>query len=144
MPEEPLEESKDRRSLLDTVKAPLIFSFALGVVAGFFTLIFSSGGSDNPRVEHDSPGLDNPINLALLAFGVAFIASLLIVSMLQLASRENPDELAEGSGVNRNSEELYRQQVAERREKKRRAEAEAQQKSAESPEDPTYGQRSED
>ncbi|WP_202912232.1 hypothetical protein [Nesterenkonia muleiensis] len=139
MPEKP----KERRSLLETVKAPLIFSFALAFVAGFVTLIFSSGGSDNPRVEHDSAGVDNPINLALLAFGIAFIASLLIVSMLQLASRENPEELSQGAGVNRNSEELYRQQVARRREKRRSQEAEEARRAGEAPEDPPYGQRSE-
>ena len=140
MPEKP----KERRSLLETVKAPLIFSFALAAVAGFFTLIFSSGGSDNPRVEHDSAGLDNPVNLALLAFGIVFIASLLVVSMLQLASRENPEELSQGSGVNRNSEELYRQQVAERREKRRREEADEARQRGEAADDPPYGQRSQE
>lgn len=138
MPEKP----KERRSLLETVKAPLIFSFALAFVAGFVTLIFSSGGSDNPRVEHDSAGLDNPVNLALVAFGIAFIASLLIVSMLQLATRENPEELSQGSGVNRNSEELYHQQVAQRREKRRRQEADRARQGGEAPEDPAYGKRS--
>ena len=135
------EDSKDRRFKLETVKAPLIFSFALGVVAGFVTLMVSSGGTDNPRVEHSSSGMDNPVNLALLAFGIAFIASLLIVSMLQLASRENPAHLAEGSGVNRQSEELYRQQVAARREKARQKEAEEAR--AQDSEEPDYGQRSE-
>ncbi|WP_211090603.1 hypothetical protein [Nesterenkonia sedimenti] len=124
MPEEP----QQNRSFLETVKAPLIFSFALACVAGFITLIVSSGGSDNPDVDHDTAGVDNPINLALLAFGIAFIASLLIVSMLQLASRENPEYLSQGAGVNRNSEELYRKQVAERREKERRRKAEEEQK----------------
>ena len=42
------EDDKGRRSLLETVKAPLIFSFAMGFVAGFVTLITSSGGTDNP------------------------------------------------------------------------------------------------
>lgn len=134
------EDPKERRSLLETVKAPLIFSFALASVAGFVTLIASSGGSDNPRVEHTSAGVDNPINLALLAFGIAFIASLLIVSMLHLASRENPEHLAQGSGVNRNSEELYREQVARRREKARQSKAE-EDGVGESGE-PPYGQRS--
>lgn len=135
------EEEKDRRSLLETVKAPLIFSFALGIIAGVVTLIVSSGGTDNPRVEHSSSGLDNPINLALLAFGIAFIASVLIVSMLQLASRENPEHLSQGSGVNRRSEDLYRQQVAKRREKERqkKAEEERQEEAGE----PPYGQRTE-
>ena len=139
------EDPKERRSLLETVKAPLIFSCALAAVAGFVVLIVSSGGSDNPRVDHDSAGLDNPINLSLLAFGIAFIVSLLLVSMLQLASRENPEGLAQGGGVNRNSEELYRQQVAERREKERSRKAkEAAEKSGESAQEPPYGRRSED
>ncbi|WP_300342544.1 hypothetical protein [Nesterenkonia sp.] len=135
------EDPKERRSLLETVKAPLIFSFALGVIAGFVTLIVSSGGSDNPRVTHESSGLDNPINLALVAFGIAFIACLLIVSMLQLASRENPEHLSAGSGVNRNSEELYRQQVAERRAKQRQRERKNNNDDGDSP---RYGQRSGD
>lgn len=135
------EDPKQRRALLDSVKAPLIFSFALACVAGFVVLIASSGGSDNPRVEHTSAGLDNPINFALLAFGIAFIVSILIVSMLQLASRENPETLDAGAGVNRNSEDLYRQQVAQRREKERRRQAE---KAAgeNSTDGPDYGQRS--
>ncbi|WP_191089832.1 hypothetical protein [Nesterenkonia ebinurensis] len=141
MPKDP----QQRRSVLETVKAPLIFSFALAFVAGFVTLIVSSGGSDNPRVDHDSAELNNPINLALLAFGIAFIASLLIVSMLQLASRDNPEELSQGSGVNRNSEELYRQQVAQRREKARRERAEQERTEPEArqddPDEPPYGQR---
>lgn len=135
------EDSKDRRSIVESVKVPLIFSCALGVVAGLVTLIVSSGGTDNPRVEHVSSGMDNPVNLALLAFGIAFIASLLIVSMLQLASRENPASLSEGSGVNRRSEEVYRQQVAARREKARQKEADEDR--GQQPEDPDYGQRSE-
>jgi hypothetical protein len=139
------EDAKERRSLMETVKAPLIFSFALAAVAGFVSLIVASGGSDNPRVEHDSAGLDNPINLSLLAFGIVFIVSLLLVSMLQLASRDNPEELSQGGGVNRNSEELYRQQVAERREKARRREAEeaAEKRGGAPGEDPPYGRRSE-
>lgn len=119
---------KGRRSFLETVKAPLIFSAALGFVAGFVTLISASGGTDNPA----------RVDLALIAFGIAFIAALLIVSMLQLASRENPEELSQGSGVNRNSEELYRQQVARRREEARRKEAE---KAREAGEEPKYGRR---
>lgn len=130
------EDPKRRRSLLETVKAPLIFSFILAAVAGFVTLIASSGGSDNPRVDHAAGGTASPINLALLAFGIAFIASLLIVSMLQLAARENPKHLSEGAGVNRNSEEVYRQQVAERREKRRRQQQEEARRSGE---EPRYG-----
>ncbi len=133
------EDDKGRRSLLETVKAPLIFSFAMGFVAGFVTLITSSGGTDNPA----------RLDLGLIAFGIGFIATLLVISMLHLASRENPEHLAEGSGVNRNSEELYRQQVAKRREDARRKKAdEAAQarRDAGEPEDgdePTYGRRDE-
>ena len=35
--------------------------------------------------------------------------------MLQLAARENPDHLSQGSGVNRSSEEMFRKAAAERR-----------------------------
>lgn len=135
------DDRKPRRSFLETVKAPLIFSFVLGFVAGFVTLIVSSGGSDNERVDQFSGGMNSPVNLALVAFGIAFIASLLLVSMLQLASRENPEHLSEGSGVNRNSEELYRKQVAERREKLRR---EREAKEREEAGDPAYGKRVDD
>src|SRR5699024_1340273 len=104
-------------------------------------LIVTSGGTDNPRVEHTSSGLENPINLALLAFGIAFIACLLVVSMLQLAARENPAHLAEGSGINRRSEELYRQQVAERRRRARQKEAEEE--AERQAQEPDYGRRGE-
>lgn len=99
------EDKKERRSLIESVKAPLIFSAGLAFVAGFVTLISASGGTDNPA----------RVDLALIAFGVVFIVALLVVSMLQLASRENPEHLSQGAGVNRDSEELYRRQVAERR-----------------------------
>ncbi|GAA3063725.1 MULTISPECIES: hypothetical protein [Actinomycetes] len=99
------EDKKERRSLIESVKAPLIFSAALAFVAGFVTLISASGGTDNPA----------RVDLALIAFGVVFIVALLVVSMLQLASRDNPEHLSQGAGVNRKSEDLYRRQVAERR-----------------------------
>lgn len=133
------EDQNRRRSLLQSVKAPLIFSAVLGAVAASVVFMATSGGTDNPRVQQglgETGGLNAPVNLALLAFGIAFIVALLVVSMLQLASRENPDELSEGSGVNRNSEELYRQQVAERREEQRRKK---QQEARERGEEPAYG-----
>nr|WP_255546429.1 cbb3-type cytochrome c oxidase subunit I [Nesterenkonia sp. E16_10] len=115
----------------------MIFSFAMGFVAGFVTLITASGGTDNPA----------RLDLGLIAFGIGFIATLLVISMLHLASRENPEELAEGSGVNRNSEELYRQQVATRREAARRKKADEAAKARreagepEGDDEPTYGRR---
>ncbi|MDZ5077149.1 hypothetical protein [Nesterenkonia sp. HG001] len=108
------EDKKERRSLIESVKAPLIFSAALAFVAGFVTLISASGGTDNPA----------RVDLGLIAFGLVFIISLLVVSMLQLASRENPEDLSAGAGVNRNSEELYRAQVAARRAEAARRKAE--------------------
>ncbi|GAB3192974.1 hypothetical protein [Nesterenkonia suensis] len=108
------EDKKERRSLIESVKAPLIFSAVLASVAGFVTMISASGGTDNPA----------RVDLALIAFGIVFIVSLLVVSMLQLASRENPEDLDAGAGVNRNSEELYRQQVVARRAEAARRKAE--------------------
>lgn len=121
------EDEKSRRSLIETVKAPLIFSAVLGSVAGFVTLIAATGGTDN----------EARLDLALITFGIAFIVSLLVVSMLQLASRENPEHLSQGSGVNRNSEELYRQQVAERRREAARKKAQEARESGER--EPKYG-----
>ncbi|WP_261623754.1 hypothetical protein [Nesterenkonia marinintestina] len=123
------EDEKERRSLIETVKAPLIFSAALGFVAGFVTLIAATGGTDN----------EARLDLGLIAGGIAFIVSLLVVSMLQLASRENPDHLAQGSGVNRDSEELYRRQVAERRRKAAQKRAQEARESGE--DEPQYGRR---
>lgn len=123
------EDEKSRRSLIETVKAPLIFSAVLGFVAGFVTLIAATGGTDN----------EARLDLALIAAGIAFIVSLLVVSMLQLASRENPEHLSQGSGINRNSEELYRQQVAERRREAARKRAREARESGE--DEPQYGRR---
>lgn len=125
------EDRKQRRSLMESVKAPLIFSAVLALIAGTVTLISASGGTDNVA----------RVDLALIAFGIVFIISLLVVSMMQLASRENPEHISEGSGVNRNSEELYRRQVAERR-------AEAARKKAQEARDaeggdPKYGRAAE-
>ena len=50
-----------------------------------------------------------------IAFGVFFMTSLVVVAMLQLAARENPDHLSQGSGVNRSSEEMFRKAAADRR-----------------------------
>lgn len=131
------EDDKGRRSRFETVKAPLIFSFAMGFLAGFVTIITASGGTDNVA----------RVDLGLIAFGIGFIATLLVISMLHLASRENPEHLSEGSGVNRNSEELYRQQVAKRREEARRKKAEEAAKARrdagepEGGDEPTYGRR---
>lgn len=79
-----------------SVKGPLIFSAVLAVIAGFFTMIFSTGGAGN-ELRWD---------LGITAAGIAFIASLLLVAVLTMASKENPDHLSEGSGVNRVSSKI--------------------------------------
>lgn len=94
-----------RGGLRTTVKGPLVFSAVLGVVGGVIAGITASGGTQNPL----------RIDIALIAFGVFFMTSLVVVAMLQLAARENPDHLSQGSGVNRSSEEMFRKTAADRR-----------------------------
>ncbi|AUI50372.1 hypothetical protein [Arthrobacter crystallopoietes] len=79
-----------------SVKGPLIFSAVLGVIAGFCTMIFSTGGAEN-QLRWD---------LGVTAAGVAFIASLLVVAVLTMAGKDNPDHLSQGSGVNRSSAKI--------------------------------------
>lgn len=77
----------------NSIKFPLSFSFVMGVVAGVVTLVVSAGGTDH-GLRWDLGGI---------AFGIAFIASLLIASLLVMGHKENPASLSEGSGVNRKS-----------------------------------------
>lgn len=111
--------STDRREgtpgFLRTIKGPLWFSFVLALIGGVVATMASSGGTDNP-IRFD---------LGLIAFGVFFMVSLVVVAMLQLAAKDNPEHLSQGSGVHRSSEELHRQAVARRK-------AEAQRKREES------------
>ncbi|GLB66436.1 hypothetical protein [Arthrobacter mangrovi] len=79
-----------------SVKGPLIFSAVLAVIAGFFTMIFSTGGA----------GHELRWDLGITAAGIAFIASLLLVAVLTMASKENPDHLSEGSGIHRVSSKI--------------------------------------
>ena len=81
------------KDLGNSIKFPLGFSFVLGAVAGIVTLVVSAGGTMH--------GLR--WDLAGIAFGIAFIAALLISSLLVMSYKENPDYLSEGSGVNRRS-----------------------------------------
>jgi predicted MFS family arabinose efflux permease len=80
----------------NSVKAPLIFSAVLALIAGVATLIFATGGADK----------ELRVDLALIAAGIAFIASLLICSLLLMTEKPNPDHLSEGSGVNRSSAKI--------------------------------------
>lgn len=77
----------------NSIKFPLSFSFAMGAVAGIVTLVVSAGGTEH-GLRWDLGGI---------AFGVAFIASLLVASLLVMGHKENPGYLSEGSGVNRRS-----------------------------------------
>ena len=77
----------------NSVKAPLIFSAVLAIIAGVATLIFATGGA-NKEVRFD---------LAFIAAGIAFIASVLICSLLLMTEKPNPEHLSEGSGVHRRS-----------------------------------------
>lgn len=76
-----------------SIKAPLTFSFAAGVVAGVVTLVSSAGGTAN--------GLR--WDLGAIAFGVGFISTLLVASLLVMGHKENPASMGQGSGVSRKS-----------------------------------------
>ena len=84
------------------IKAPLLFSAALAVIAGVATSIFATGGGS--RVLR--------VDLGLTAAGIAFIASLVICAMLMMAETPNPEHLGKGSGVNRSSARPDRKQAA--------------------------------
>jgi hypothetical protein len=80
----------------NSVKAPLVFSAVLAVIAGITTLIFATGGATK----------ELRIDLGLTAAGIAFIASLLISSLLLMTEKPNPDHLSEGSGIHRTSAKI--------------------------------------
>ncbi|MET4060450.1 hypothetical protein ABIB35_001998 [Arthrobacter sp. UYP6] len=77
----------------NSVKAPLIFSAVLAVIAGVATMIFATGGAEK----------ELRVDLALIAAGIAFIASVLICSLLLMTEKPNPEHLSEGSGIHRSS-----------------------------------------
>ncbi|WP_043442470.1 hypothetical protein [Arthrobacter sp. L77] len=75
------------------IKAPLVFSAVLAVVAGVATSIFATGGGTR----------ELRMDLGLTAAGIAFIVSLVICAMLMMAETPNAEHLSKGSGVNRSS-----------------------------------------
>ncbi|MGP9784482.1 hypothetical protein ACT3UQ_18715 [Glutamicibacter sp. AOP12-B1-11] len=85
--------SQKKQPWSHSIKGPLSFSLLLAVVAGVVGMISSTGGSQNP-IRFD---------IGLVCFGVAFVASLLIISVLTMAGKENDSELGKGTGVNRSS-----------------------------------------
>lgn len=87
----------------NSIKFPLSFSFAMGAVAGIVTLVVSAGGTKH-GLRWDLGGI---------AFGIAFIATLLIASLLVMGHKENDDYLSEGLGVNRKSSDRLEQARAD-------------------------------
>ncbi|POH57041.1 hypothetical protein [Arthrobacter glacialis] len=87
----------------NSIKFPLSFSFAMGAVAGIVTLVVSAGGTKH-GLRWDLGGI---------AFGIAFIATLLIASLLVMGHKENDDYLSEGLGVNRKSSDRLKQARAD-------------------------------
>ncbi|MHA7209088.1 hypothetical protein [Arthrobacter sp. MDT1-65] len=75
------------------IKAPLVFSAVLAVVAGAATAIFATGGGSK----------ELRVDLGLTAAGIAFIASLVICAMLMMAETPNAEHLSKGSGINRST-----------------------------------------
>lgn len=71
-------------------RAPLVFSAVLGVIAGAVVLVVSTGGSSK------APRFD----LAGSAAGIAFLASVLVSSLLLWSAKPNRPDLGEGSGIN--------------------------------------------
>lgn len=110
---------KPRGGFKGGIKVPLIFSFVVGIIAFVVATMTATGGLNNPN---------HPLRLdiGLIAFGIAFAATLVVVALLQLTGRENPDHISEGSGINRSSEELHRAAVARARERMRREREQAQ------------------
>lgn len=101
------------------VKGPLILSAVLAVAVFVAVAIFAGGGTDN--------GLR--LDLAFIAAGIAFIATLVVSATLMIVEKPNDPHLGQGSGVNRSSAALY----AESRARRRAAEV--------APREPEFGQR---
>ncbi|GAB3528292.1 hypothetical protein [Arthrobacter monumenti] len=79
-----------------SVKAPLIFSAVLAVIAGIAVTIFSTGGSTQaPRVD-----------LGITAAGIVFIVALVVAAMLSMSEKPNDQELGQGSGINLSSSKI--------------------------------------
>ncbi|GAA1883238.1 hypothetical protein GCM10009715_32030 [Paeniglutamicibacter psychrophenolicus] len=85
--------AEQKKSWQQSIKAPLSFSLVMAIIAGVIATISATGGSDNPL----------RIDIGLVAFGVAFVACLLVISVMTMAGKDNPEEMGTGSGVNRSS-----------------------------------------
>lgn len=74
-----------------------MFSAFWGVLVFFGVLIFASGGSAR------SPRFD----LAFIGGGSAFIVILVVLAMLSMSHKDNPEHLGKGSGVNLSSKKPF-------------------------------------
>jgi len=83
-----------QRNWKQSIRPALTLSLIFGIVAGGVTAVSSVGGVHN--------GLN--LRLAGTAFLIAFVAGLLVISLLMMVVKENPAELGRGSGVHRSSE----------------------------------------
>jgi hypothetical protein len=91
------QKSGEPRGLRTSVKGPLMFSLFWGIVVFVGVLIFASGGSAR------SPRFD----LAFIGGGIAFIVILVVLAMLSMSHKENPEHLGKGSGVNLSSKKPF-------------------------------------
>lgn len=96
--------SQPKPTWQQSIKSPLIFSLVAGIIAAVVASIAATGGGDNPL----------RVDIGLIAFGVAFVASLVVISVLAMAGKENPRELSEGSGVNRASDQPTKKQPGQK------------------------------
>lgn len=98
----------DRRDWKQSIRPALIISLIMGVVAGVVVTVGVTGGTKN--------GLN--IQAGGIAFLIAFVVGVLVISLLMMVAKENPGDLGRGSGVNRSSQlsddELGRLEAKER------------------------------
>ncbi|RII41103.1 hypothetical protein DWB68_14515 [Galactobacter valiniphilus] len=102
------QQNTPQRGWQQSIRPALIISLIMGVVAGVVVSVASVGGTRN--------GLN--LQLGGIAFLIAFVVGLLVISLLMMVVKENPSELGRGSGVQRSSErsdeDLERLEAAER------------------------------
>jgi hypothetical protein len=102
------QQNTPRRGWQQSIRPALIISLIMGVVAAVVVSVASVGGTRN--------GLN--FQLGGIAFLIAFVVGLLVISLLMMVVKENPSELGRGSGIHRSSErddaELEALEAAER------------------------------
>lgn len=105
------QQNSPRRGWQESIRPALIISLIMGVVAGVVVAVSSAGGTRN--------GLN--FQLGGIAFLGAFVVGLLVISILMMVAKENPQDMGRGSGVQRSSqhsdEELARIEAQERGDK---------------------------